>query len=193
MHAILALVTVGNLCGCRHQEAVADWGRLQTPRFLRALGFTRDRSPCASTFHEVFSTLDVEAFEAALRGWSSGLEAGAVGEIRAIAIDGKTARGTVGRDLPGVHVLSAFDLGSAIVLASTRVDEKTNEAKRAETFVEEVDLDGALVTGDAAFAQRRLCRRIRERNGDFLFAVKGNQPALKEAIELAFDPPDSPL
>src|SRR5438105_8279002 len=109
--------------------------------------------------------------------------------FRAIAIDGKTARGTAGNDLPGVHVLSAFDVGNGIVLASTRVDCKTNEAKTAERFLAELDLEGALITGDAAFAQKALCKQIVESRGDFVFAVKDNQPSLKEAIELAFDPP----
>ena len=157
------------------------------------MGFTREKTPCASTLHEVFSTLDVAAFETALRAWASGLDANSARKFRAIAIDGKTARGTIGRDLPGIHVLSAFDVGNGIVVASTPVDGKTNEAKTAEQFLRELDLEGALITGDAAFAQRALCTQITGSGGDFLLAVKDNQPSLKQAIELAFDPPDSPL
>ena len=113
-------------------------------------------------------------------------------ELRAIAIDGKTVRGTVGRDLPGVHVLSAFNVGRGLVLASAPV-EKTNEAKSAEGLLADLDLKGALVTGDAAFAQKSLCTQVTEQQGHFVLAVKDNQPSLKEAIALTFDPPDSPL
>ena len=49
-----------------------------------------------------------------------------------------------------------------------------------------------IVTGDAMFAQRDICRVITERGGDYFFMVKDNQPALNADIALAFGP-DSPL
>ena len=53
--------------------------------------------------------------------------------------------------------------------------------------------EGAVLTGDAAFARRDLCRAVVEGGGDYMFAVKDSQPTLRQAIELAFDPPSSPL
>ena len=186
------MVTVGTLCGCRSQDGLAQWGRLQSAAMRKALGFTREKTPCASTLHENFATLDVASFEAALRAWAGSLQGDDEDELRAIAIDGKTVRGTVGRDLPGVHVLSAFNVGRGLVLASAPV-EKTNEAKSAEGLLADLDLKGASVTGDAPFAHNSLCTQVTEQQGHFVLAVKDNQPSLKEAIALTFDPPDSPL
>ncbi len=193
LSAVLSLIAVGTLCDCPHQDAIAQWGRLLSRRMVRDLGFTRRLTPCAATLHNVLKGLDVAAFEAVLREWSAQLERDDRAEIRAIAIDGKTARGSAGKEIPAVHVLSAFDVAQGVLLASAEVGAKTNEAKRAEPFLASLDIEGAVVTGDAAFTQKPICGQILGQKGEFLFVVKDNQPSLKEAIETAFTPPDSPL
>jgi predicted transposase YbfD/YdcC len=53
-----------------------------------------------------------------------------------------------------------------------------------------VALRGRVVTGDAQFCQRELSRRVVRRRGDYLWAVKGNQPDLLWALAALFaDPP----
>jgi hypothetical protein len=49
---------------------------------------------------------------------------------RAIAVDGKTLRGSQTIDTTARHVLAACDQNTSIVLASTDVDGKTNEITR---------------------------------------------------------------
>jgi predicted transposase YbfD/YdcC len=51
-------------------------------------------------------------------------------------------------------------------------------------------LRGRLVTGDALYCQKALCRQLREAGADYLLAVKANQPDLLEDVALLFrDPP----
>ena len=70
MHrAILALSVCAMASGARSLYAIAQWGRMQDPATLRELGFTRERTPAVSTFHKVFTGMDVEAFEGALGEW----------------------------------------------------------------------------------------------------------------------------
>jgi hypothetical protein len=111
---MLALATAAMLEGARSIDAIAQWGRLQPPAVVRALGFTRDRSPCGSTFHLVFKALDVVAFEAALAAWAQRTlgERGA-----AIAIDGKGLRGIHGEEVPGVRLVAAYCDEAGLVLA----------------------------------------------------------------------------
>ena len=54
-------------------------------------------------------------------------------------------------------------------------------------------LRGRLITGDAIFCQRDLCQQVVQDGGDYLLAVKDNQPELKAAIEAEFQPGFSPL
>jgi hypothetical protein len=111
--AILTLATVAMLAGARSLYAIGQWGRLQSPHVLNALGFTRSATPSVSTLHVVFRGLDVAAFEAALTTWA---QARAPSE-RTVAIDGKGLRGIHGENLPGVRLVAAYCDEAGLVLA----------------------------------------------------------------------------
>jgi hypothetical protein len=64
--AILTLATAAMLSEPRSLYAIAPWDRLQEPAVVRALGFTRERTPTVSTLHLGLKALYVAAFEAAL-------------------------------------------------------------------------------------------------------------------------------
>lgn len=112
--AVLALATVAMLCGARSLYAIAQWGREQPPEVVRALGFTRQRTPGVATLHRVFKALDVDLFERVLAQWAQAA-VGTRGE--AIAIDGKALRGIHGEQLPGVRLVAAYDVQTGLVLA----------------------------------------------------------------------------
>jgi hypothetical protein len=120
LNAILALAVLAMLCGARSLYAIAQWGRLQPPELVHALGFTREQTPVVSTLHEVFSALDAEAFEEAVRGWAQ-----TEFEGRAISIDGKSLRGIHGEALPGVDLLAAYSPEAGRVLAQVGGQEGT--------------------------------------------------------------------
>ena len=90
---------------------LAQWGRMQDPATLRELGFTRERTPAVSTFHKVFTGMDVEAFEGALGEW---IETQMGREEEAIAIDGKALRGIHGDELPGVRLVAQPSQGVGV-------------------------------------------------------------------------------
>lgn len=111
--AILALATAAMLSGARSLYAIAQWGRVQPPEVVAALGFTRERTPAVSTLHLVFRDLDATAFEAALSTWARAT----LGDAEAIAIDGKGLRGIHGEELAGVRLVAAYSDGAGLVLA----------------------------------------------------------------------------
>jgi len=114
--AILALATAAMLSGARSLYAMAQWGRLQDPAVIKALGFTRDKTPSVSTLHLVLSLLDIASFERALREWAQR----EFGDRReAIAIDGKGIRGIHGEELPGVRLVAAYADKAGLVLAQS--------------------------------------------------------------------------
>jgi hypothetical protein len=61
-----------------------------------------------------------------------------------------------------------------------------NEITTAMALLKALPLDGAILTGDAIFTQREICRTIRDGDGHYLFVVKDNQPQLKAGIAEAF-------
>ena len=116
LSAILTLATAAMLCGARSLYAIAQWGRLQEPATVQALGFSRTRTPAGSTLHLVFKNLDVEAFETALAAWAQSQRGR---EPAAIAVDGKALRGSHGEHLPGVDLVAAYACAAGLVLAQT--------------------------------------------------------------------------
>ena len=88
-------------------------GRLQEAGVVQALGYTREKTPAGSTFHEVFKALDVEAFEVVLSRWAQQH----LGPGEAIAIDGKALREMPGEELPGVRLVAAYAHRADRVLA----------------------------------------------------------------------------
>jgi DDE_Tnp_1-associated len=111
--AILTQAVAAMLSGARSVDAIAQWGRAQAPGVVRTLGYTREKTPAGSTFHEVFKALDVEAFERVLSQWAQQH----LGPGEAIAIDGKALRGIHGEELPGVRLVAAYAHRAGRVLA----------------------------------------------------------------------------
>jgi len=189
LNAILTLCSVAMLCGCRSLYAIAQFGRDRGSHFAAALGFTRQTTPCCTTLHNLFLVLDKVAFENAVARWSQ-----AVAEEhgwRTVSLDGKTLRGSTDVQLPGVHLLAAYAHEAGIVLRQLPVDAKTNEHKAALEMLDLIPVKGKLIVGDAMFCQRDLSRKIRAKQGDYLWPVKDNQPDLLAAIEDAFDDADT--
>ena len=59
----------------------------------------------------------------------------------------------------------------------------------ASGLLAQLELKGKVVTGDALYAQRELSRSILEPGGDYFWALKDNQPGVKEAVSLLFEQP----
>ena len=112
--------------------------------------------------------------------------------LQPVAIDGKTLCGTLQQHQRAIHLLSVLDQRTGCTLAQTPVDEQTNEFKTAEKLLRSLVLEGRVLTGDAMFCQRELCQQVLDQGGDYLFVVKDNQPALKEAIAAEFAADFSP-
>ena len=160
--AILGLAVCAMLCGARSLYAISQWGRDQGEEVSEALGFTRQRTPCVSTLHQVFSRLDREAFERELGRW---LQQRGLSEGEAVAIDGKALRGIHGDQLPGVHLVAAYAHQAGIVVGQQAVGEKKNELDAVAGLLGQLDLEGRVVTGDAQFAQREVCQRVVAQGG----------------------------
>src|SRR5499427_5222359 len=186
--AILALACSAMLCGYRSYTAIAEWGRHYGAHLVQALGFTH-RSPCAATLHTVLRRVDREAVEAKLGAWAEGLLGEAPqpeGGEDAMAIDGKTLRGSQKQGAPGVHLLSAFAHRLGVTLAQQAVDEKTNEIPVAVEVLRHLVLEGRIVTMDALLTQRQIAQQIVDAGGDYVMVVKENQPQLLEDITTVF-------
>jgi predicted transposase YbfD/YdcC len=190
--AILSLACCAMLCGYRSYGAIAEWGRNYGARIAQALGFPHN-TPCAATLHTVFRHVDRTAVEATLGAWA---EEGVVSTpsapsagTAAVALDGKTLRGSRKQGAPGVHLLSALSHHVGLTLAHHAVDDKTNEITQVETVLHHLVVQGRVCTMDALLTQRHVAQTIVEKGGDYVMIVGENQPQLRADIKLVFTLP----
>jgi hypothetical protein len=190
LRSVLALSIAAVMGGCSSLGAIAQWIREVAKKGLLAR-FGIDRgTPCHATLHYMFTGLNVKSFERALARWVSaaGIEADTH-----IAVDGKTARGSGFAGYQGAHILAAYCRQLEGVVAQMKLAPGMNEITAALKLVKELDLEGAIVTGDAMFCQKRLSEAILDSGGDYVFPVKENHPELKADIRAALAPASSPL
>ena len=190
--AMLSLACCAMLCGYRSYSAIAEWGHNYGTSIAQALGFTHN-TPCAATLHTVFRHVDRDTLEAKLGAWAEQVvvslpTAPSAGEA-AIALDGKTLRGSRKQGAPGVHLLSALSHRLGLTLAQQAVDDKTNEITQVETVLRQLVLKDRVVTMDALLTQRHVAQTIVDEGGDYVMTVKENQPQLRADIELLFTLP----
>lgn len=190
--AMLSLACCAMLCGSRSYGAIAEWGRNYGTQIANALGFTHN-TPCAATLFTIFRRLDREAFEAKIGAWADSVvaytPAAPQAPEEAMAVDGKTLRGSKKHGAPGTHLLSVLSHRLGLTLTQQAVDVKTNEITAIETVLEQIVLKGRVLTMDALLTQRQVARTIVDQGGDYVMIVKDNQPTLKEDSELVFTLP----
>jgi len=191
--AILALACAAIMCGYRSYSAMAEWGRHYGDQLIKALGFTRESSPCAATFYNVFSRLDLSVLETKLAQWAEGVmtvpEADENPSIEAIAIDGKTLRGTQKHTATICHLLSAVSHRLGMTLFQHAVPLETNEISTIISVLEAIVLKGRVITVDALLTQSKVAKTILKCGGDYVMPLKANQPNLLADVALVFDHP----
>jgi predicted transposase YbfD/YdcC len=189
--ALLLVALLAKLAGAQSLRAVAEWAQLRADELCPLVGLTRLTMPHPATWSRIFGwAVDPQRLNQAIRQVFSppSSEVPARGTV-ALAIDGKTLRGTIPYGpSQGVHLLAAYLPERGVVLLQVAVENKANELTVAPRLLAQVDLHGVLVTGDAMFTQRELSIQIVEAGGDYLWPIKDNQPQLREEVELLFAP-----
>jgi predicted transposase YbfD/YdcC len=105
--------------------------------------------------------------------------------LRGQAVDGKTLCGA-SQHGEVVHLVSLVRHESGTTLVEERVPSKIDERKAARQMLERVHLSNTVTTSDALYTQVKQAEQILAGGGHYLMVVKGNQPTLYQAIELAF-------
>jgi hypothetical protein len=187
LSALLTAVVCGVLCGARSYVALIEWLHDLPVDVWHWMGYTR-KPPQHDCFRDLLVRLDPGTLEAALRCWiTDDLLLPLDDEsLSAMSFDGKTLCATLRAFAPAVHLLAAVDHRTGHVLQQCRVSDQTNEHKAALEMLKTLCVTGRVVVGDAMFCQRDLCQEIINSGGDYLLAVKDNQPGLLREIELEF-------
>lgn len=193
LSAVLSLAGMAVLSGMRSYEAIAEYARDLPRELLKKLGCGSCRAPSEGTFRRVLQSVDAEEMDRKIGAWVWEQVSGTPD----IAIDGKTLRGSSDGDNKACHLFSAITHGPrGVVVGQKRVDKKSNEISAQRPLLNDLNLEGRVVTADALHTQTEFARYLVDtKHADYLFEVKDNQPKLRKAIE-ALDwgsfPPSGP-
>jgi len=188
--AVVAVAVCAVLAGARSFAAIGEWAADVPAAVLVALRVRRDpltgqrHPPTEATLRRVLTCIDPAAVDGLVGVWlSRHQQPAACRRWRAVAVDGKTLRGS---GTPGaqVHLLAAMDHSSGAVLAQVRVDGKSNEISAFQPLLEQIDLTATVVTADAMHTQREHVEfLVTVKHAAYICVVKRNQPNLYRQLK----------
>src|ERR1051325_1480075 len=181
---IVLIALCATLAGCDDCVEVAAWAR-RHEAFLPTFLELPNGIPSHDTFTRVLALLQPSAVQGLVLPWLAerrGLPGGLV------HLDGKTMRRTrcKAAGLGALHVVSAWAGENGLTLGQVAVEAKSNEITALPQLLELLDLKEKIVTIDAAGCQKDIAAQIVAQGGDYVLAVKENQPTLYAEIETAF-------
>jgi predicted transposase YbfD/YdcC len=190
---MLAVSAACTLAGAKTFREIGDQAADLPQNVLRDLGGKphplrrKVIAPSETRIRTLLHLINTEILDDIIGGWLRDLAAAGRldGLLTAIAIDGKWLRGVLDGQ---VKLFAAMLHEEKVIIAQHRIPDDTTETTQVRELLENVDLAGAVVTADAANAQRDTAEYIAGKTEDggrgsayFLF-VKGNQPKLQRAV-----------
>lgn len=174
---ILFIALAAVICGAQGCADMALFGRSKEPILRKFLSLPHG-VPSHDTFSRVFRALDPESF-AAMLGEFAAAFGRAARKSGVVALDGKACRRgyEAGRAHAPPVMVSAWGADLRMTLAAAPA-ENGAEAAAALEVIALLDLAGAIVTADALHCHRRMAAAVTAHGGDYVLALKGNQPGL---------------
>ena len=187
-HLLLDMIVIAIcavICGADDWEAVEEFGQSKYKWFKGFLELPHG-IPSHHTFRRVFASLDAEQFQACFTEWIKGVYKITKGQI--IAIDGKKLRRshdkTIGKQ--AIHMVSAWAEENRLVLGQVKVDDKSNEITAIPQLLDMLEIAGCIVTIDAMGCQKKITKKIIDKDADYVLALKGNQGGLHDDVQELF-------
>jgi len=186
-HALLDIIIIAIcavICGADGWVDVEEFGKTKRAWLATFLALPNG-IPSHDTFGRVFARIDPDQFQQSFLQWVEALR-----QVRTdlIAIDGKTHRGS--QDRPNgktaLHLVSAWAAENRMVLGQVAVDDTSNEITAIPALLELLDLQGSTVTIDAIGCQTAIADQIVQRGGNYVLALKANQPTMLADVQALF-------
>ena len=189
-HLLVDVITIavcGVIVGCSGPTSIERWAKAKAD-WLEELLSLQNGIPSRDCIRRVLSALKPEAFQTCFQSWIVSLVSEDENIRPTIAIDGKSMRRSHDRrrGLGPLHLVSAWASEHGLSLGQVATEEKSNEITAIPELIDQIDVKGAIVTIDAMGCQKAIAKKIVDAKGDYVLAVKDNQPKLHDAIKELF-------
>jgi predicted transposase YbfD/YdcC len=181
---IMMITICAVICGANSWKDIADFGRRKKEWLQNFLTLPDDTTPSADTIARLFHAIKVKEFEQYFLSWTNSIIQKNNQNQDYIAVDGKTLRRSYDKksDKAAIHMVSAWSSMNSCVLGQVKTEEKSNEITAIPELLKVLEIKGTIITIDAMGTQKKIASTIVENGGDYILAVKGNQPTLESEI-----------
>ncbi|NBD17167.1 MAG: ISAs1 family transposase [Cyanobacteria bacterium] len=201
---ILVIAILAVIAGAEGWEDLENYG-LSKQQWLEEFLELPEGIPSDDTFRRLFEKLNPQALEQVLAKWLQQILGSLSQEV--VPIDGKTLKGAectaafqlelnsswVGSSYDrnagskALHLVTAWASEQRLVLGQVKVEDYSNEITAIPALLELIDLSGAIVTIDAMGTQTEIVRQLRQKNADYVLALKANHPTLYFQVQQWFE------
>ena len=181
---VVVIAVCAMVCGADGPTAIHRWASNRLD-WLKGFLPLPNGIPSRDCIRRLLMALQPEAFQRCFQDWiAHAVVRDGDGRARLVAIDGKTCRRShdAGQGLGPLHLVSAWASEEGIALGQVAAEAKSNEITAIPLLLRQIELTDTLITIDAMGCQKEIARQIVAGGGDFVIAVKDNQPKLREAI-----------
>lgn len=193
--SLLSVAVCAVLAGARSLAEIGEWAADAPTEVLTALGVRHDPwtgavcPPDESTVRRVLVGIDGDALDTAVGAWLDGLSPMPASPTvepptprdpwPAVAVDGKTLRGSGNHTDAPIHLLAAMRHDTTAVLGQVTVDDKSNEITAFAPLLTGLELARTVVTADALHGQREHAQfLVTVKHAAYVLLIKRNQPHL---------------
>lgn len=197
LEEILFLCLTGTLSGMETWDEIEEFGNLQLPWFRKYFPF-RNGIPSHDTLNRVIGLIKVEVFQHAFINWVHDffkMPVGFTGEH--IAIDGKGISNSAtkkSRQISktdggsnGAFIVNAWSATRGVCVGQFDISEKNSEPQGGLSILQLIDIQDAIISGDANFCQKPIAAYIIEEQANYLFSLKGNKGTIHTEVKKTFD------
>jgi predicted transposase YbfD/YdcC len=186
---LMVICVAAVVAGCDGPKAIGIWAKSKTQWCTEHLRLPAG-IPSHDTIGRVLATLNPKSFQACFSAWIAHVQRNDQSTLTTtqeqIAIDGKALRRSHDhrKGLGPLFLVSAWSVKGGFSLGQMATEAKSNETTAIPELIDNIMVQGAVVTIDAAGCQRNIAKKIVDAKGDYVLALKGNQGKMhQQAID----------
>ncbi len=178
---ILGLVLCGTLADCDDFSEIVDFGYDNITFLQEELGFDFTNGiPSEDTLERVIRHLASHELENSFKACLQDIAL----QGQHLCIDGKELRGTIpsGKKHALVQMVNVWVDELGLSFGQYQIEAKSNEIMAIPKLLDAVDCQGSVISIDAIGAQTAIVDKIRDKQADYVIALKANQGSLYEQV-----------
>lgn len=180
---LLVISFMAVVAGADGPKAIGMWAKANE-RWLAERLSLPGGIPSHDTIGRVLMALKPSAFQTCFDRWILSIsKQHPDANLDIIEIDGKALRRPHDQKagLGPLFLVSAWAVQRGVSLGQLATEEKSNEFTAIPELLDQIDIEGSVVTIDAAGCQKNIAARIVQGKGDYVLALKGNQGKLHQS------------